>query len=270
MYNYLRMMKKNLLFFTGFFTGRGKNGRDRSQSPLPALKHSPARGLGRGLPLGFALGLNRALLPLLALFLLLLPACQPQSRDSVSAANFTLPSPDKINWTGDKELDLAFLAYSTGKFDEAFRRFSTLHERGDSTATAMLGRCHEQGRGAPVDAEKAMELFKQSARAGNPFGLVYMNYLSESKIQPEKLEAMSQLAQAGNIPAKNIMGVIFESRGDSCNAFSLFEQAAQAGYPPAMRNLARFYREGDCTQQDRAKAEEIENSAYRMGYKLSK
>ena len=237
MYNYSNML--NILFSPFRLSGGGK-------------KNVPA----------FALAL---------LLLLPLAACQPQGKGGGSSAiNFALPTPEKINWTGDKELDLAFLAYSTGKFDEAFKRFSTLHDNGNSTATAMLGRVYEQGRGVAADSEKAMELFKQSVKAGNPFGLIYLNYAQETKLQVEKFDAMNKLAQSGNIPAKNIMGVLFETDGDYCSALKLFEQASKAGYPPALLNLSRFYHEGSCTQPDPAKAKEIENTAYRMGYKLSK
>lgn len=224
-------------------------------------------------PLDLA-GLRGGNLPVLVLALLLLlplAACQPQGKGGASSAvNFALPAPDKVNWTGDKELDLAFLAYSTGKFDEAFKRFSALHDSGNSTATAMLGRAYEQGRGVAPDQEKALELFKKAAEKGDPFGLIYLSHMRESKLQAEKFEAMNKLAQGGNIPAKNIMGVLLETDGDYCNALKLFEQAAKAGYPPAILNLSRFYHEGSCTQPDPAKAREIENTAYRMGYKLSK
>lgn len=221
-------------------------------------------------PLSFREGKKNVLALILALlFVLPLTACQKQG-SAGKTMNFALPSQDKVNWTGDKELDLAFLAYSTGKFDEAFKRFSALDERGDSTATAMLGRLYEQGRGVPADSGKALELFKKSGQAGNPFGLVYMSYMQEDKIGSEKREAMNQLAKGGNIPAENILGVILETEGDNCNALKQFEQASKAGYPPAILNLSRFYYEGKCTQQDSAKAKEIENSAYRMGYKLSK
>ena len=195
-----------------------------------------------------------------------LSACQGKN---TSSANFTLPSANKVNWTGNKELDLAYYAYTTGKFAEAFKGFEQLHQHGNLNATLMLARCYEQGRGVNIDLNKAKALLQQSVQAKEPSAVIYANYSENKKSLPADISALSKIALAGHVPAQNLLGFVYEQQEDNCNAFKEFTKASQAGYPPAIYNISRYYAHGLCTQPNQIKAKELENSAYHMGYKLS-
>ena len=144
---------------------------------------------------------------------------------------------------------------------------------GHPAAEELIGRaCLEA---APQDAVCALENLAAAAAAGRPSAqsvLAWMLVQGTGGRAPDEARAARlylQAARAGDTPAQNNMGEIYESgrgvQSDPAQAADWYRKAAEAGFGPAQFNLGRLYAEGRGVQRDFTQARKWLESAGKAG-----
>lgn len=96
---------------------------------------------------------------------------------------------------------------------------------------------------------------------------------AEPEISPERIEALKQKANQGDVKAQETLGELYQTglygvEKDLFEARDWFEKAVQQGETSAMVNLGSMYLNGDGVPQDYLKAKELFEKAANKG-KLS-
>ena len=99
----------------------------------------------------------------------------------------------------------------------------------------MLGKCHEDGRGVPVNTAEAARLYRVGANLGDP-------------------EAQWRLG-------KCLHGGLLDVPPDLNEAYALFTAAAAQDFAPAIQSLGTMYANGRAVKQDYGKAVELYHRA---------
>lgn len=138
-------------------------------------------------------------------------------------------------------LDRKGLDHDGPEHDElaAFGWFARAAAQGDAEAMNMVGRCHENGWGVPVDLERAAASYRASAEGGDDWGQYnFGNLLFDGRgiaaDRPQALRWFLLAASHGHGRAMNLVARCLEE-GWGCrrsieDAEYWYCQAAQAGY----------------------------------------
>lgn len=120
-----------------------------------------------------------------------------------------------------------------------------------------------EGRGAPKNPRKALEMFKEAAWAGLPdaYGSLGYLYLMGEGVKADAAEALRWLkkgVELGSSLAQNTLGAMY-SNGDGVEkdekeAVRLYKLAAESGLFLAQNNLADAYFRGLGVEEDQAEA----------------
>lgn len=161
-------------------------------------------------------------------------------------------------WTTVPAFDQAMVLNSRRSTEEALAAFTELDAQGVPMGTAMLGRCHEEGRGVPEDSGQALILYMKARDAGDAIGTYHYYRITgkeyEDAAKEELLPLLMRAAGEGNVVAKSLLAHWMFNHPDAKNTWyeregeervSYFEfalkldtEAADAGYPPSQNRLA--------------------------------
>lgn len=106
------------------------------------------------------------------------------------------------------------LLYGTGvarNHGEAFASFTEAAGLGNAKALGMLGRCHEEGWGTPVDGHAARELYRRAAAGGDCWGALNLGLLRFE--DGEQAEAAQHLRHAIALATPNCLATIVDTLG---------------------------------------------------------
>ena len=137
------------------------------------------------------------------------------------------------------EMGTGMAAYEAGNYEQAYKLWLPLAQKGDAHAQFNLGLLYRNGRGV-----------EQNDR--------------------EALIWLSKAAQQGMLDAQYNTGLMYmEGRGVAVSkqeAFQWWELAASKGHAPSQHNLAVLYAYGIATQKDTNKALELWHKAAAQGH----
>ena len=106
------------------------------------------------------------------------------------------------------------LLYGTGvgrNHGEAFASFTVAAGLGHAKALGMLGRCHEEGWGTPVDRAMARTLYRRAAAGGDCWGALNLGLLLFEGGQQD--EAASYLQESVALATPNCLATIIDTLG---------------------------------------------------------
>ena len=127
----------------------------------------------------------------------------------------------------------------------------------------LLARMYETGRGAPVDLDRSLDLYHQSATAGNALsqfnlGLRFYTGKGGTKHLPEAFRWIERSASSGHVPAQEVLGLMYRNgEGVDKNIAKSIEWlslAAQGGNDDAQTLLGLMYLDGTEVTRDHQKA----------------
>lgn len=129
----------------------------------------------------------------------------------------------------------------------AFGWFARAAAQGDAEASNMVGRCHENGWGVPVNLERAAASYHASARGRHDWGQYnYGNLLFDGRgVPPDRPQALRWFllaASQGHGRAMNLLARCLEEgwgcRRDIGEAAYWYERSARSGYFRGQFNYA--------------------------------
>lgn len=165
-------------------------------------------------------------------------------------------------WTGNAELDAAFVVNNAGRYAEAFAMFSDLYKQGLPMAATMLGRYYEDGRAVAHNEAKALALYKEARSKGDALAEYHYlrvksnnNFKNAGAKELERLVAvLTAEAEKGNAPVQTALGSTYRFLSGAGPALSRWtppearrlaqewmRKAAEAGYAPAQYSMRLFY-----------------------------
>jgi hypothetical protein len=106
------------------------------------------------------------------------------------------------------------LLYGTGvgrNHGKAFASFTVAAGLGHAKALGMLGRCHEEGWGTPVDRAMARTLYRRAAAGGDCWGALNLGLLLFEGGQQD--EAASYLQESVALATPNCLATIIDTLG---------------------------------------------------------
>ncbi|KHK93621.1 sporulation protein [Novosphingobium malaysiense] len=136
-------------------------------------------------------------------------------------------------------------AWSDGDYDAAVREWKPLARKGDPDAQFNLAQAYKMGRGVPMDAEKAKELYGKAAahghlQAADIYGLMLFQHGERERAMPY----IKASAERGDPRAQYILGLAHFNgdlaEKDWVRAYALVSLAREAGLPQATRALQQM------------------------------
>lgn len=155
--------------------------------------------------------------------------------------------------------------------DQARVWFERASETGDDDASLTLGIMYEKGAGTAVNHDKAVTLFTKAADAGNTDAMMRLGakLAAGQGIKTDAAKGLGwfEKAVAANAPgARAALASLYETGAgdekaggmakDVKKAFTLYQEAAEAGDLPGFNKVAFFYEKGIGTEANEAKAAE--------------
>ncbi|MBO9463905.1 sel1 repeat family protein [Tropicibacter sp. R15_0] len=142
--------------------------------------------------------------------------------------------------------------------DLAFRLFKAAADQGLAVAKSNLSTMYGNGFGVDFDDDLSAELAKEAARAGSESGKLHPVYdprLLPVEADEQTVKQLTTGAKSGDPVAQFQLAWLLVSTSDVAfeqlqQAEALFRASAEAGYAPAMANLAVMYVEGWALPQD--------------------
>jgi uncharacterized protein len=156
-------------------------------------------------------------------------------------------------------------------------------------ALVALASLYDVGQGVPFDADRAMQLRQQAARAGNSMARSQLDIdaklpgtrdyrrastLTDLKLYPQAIPFARKAAAAGSADGQALLArALHLGQGvgvDKAAALRIYEKATAAGLVDAMRGLAFMYEFGDGVRVDRKKALAYYDQAAAKGSKIAR
>lgn len=225
------------------------------------------------MPGSHRIGLVRWVLPIaLALgaagFMTTAVLANPSVRETVSAA--------KASDVGAQYMAGMMHLFGQGTSQDiptAVRWLQQSAQAGLPQAMVALAALYDVGQGVPFDADRATQLRKQAAAAGNSMARSQLevdarlpgtrdyrraSVLADLKLYPLLFPYARTSAAAGSLEGQELLGRAYHFgwgvRADKAAALRLYEQAAAGGLTQAMRDAAYMYEFGEGVPVDRKKA----------------
>lgn len=154
-------------------------------------------------------------------------------------------------------------------YGNALRSYQGAASKGDPVGLFNLGLIYEEGKGCPVNVEKAKQMYLAAAQKGHPqamrqLGGLYFNGLLGKRDDEKGLMWYKKAAKYGDRDALYQLGLFFETGVatpvNNAEAVNYYQMAADKGHVKAKLALARMYRHGIGVAKDPAKAEKIYQS----------
>ena len=152
-----------------------------------------------------------------------------------------------IHGVAEAQVRLGRTLLERGDHAGALRWFGHAARLGDADAMNMVGRCHENGWGAPKGEAEAAAWYRRSAEAGHDWGEYnYAHMLFDGRGLPQDPAGAyhwySRAAERGHARAMNLVGRCLEAgwgvAADRVAAEAWYERSARAGYFRAQYNHA--------------------------------
>ncbi|RUP46759.1 LOW QUALITY PROTEIN: hypothetical protein BC936DRAFT_146554 [Jimgerdemannia flammicorona] len=121
---------------------------------------------------------------------------------------------------------------------------------GGGRVVVLLGKCYALGIGVPQDQEKALELYRKAAGAGDAYAEYMLGICHRTGMMGFQTDLHSADCHRPRLPSGSPTG----AAKDKAKANEWFLMAAENGSVIAMLSLAENYDKGDGIQQDHAKA----------------
>lgn len=148
-------------------------------------------------------------------------------------------------------------------YHHAFASYKLAVDQKDPIAKFDLGLIYEQGKGYPVNFDKAKVQYQEAADLGHRASMVrlanlYFNGLSGQRDEQQALEWYKKAAALGDRNALYQLGLLSETgvamEFNFSDALRYYEQASEKGNAKASLALARIYQFGLGVVQDKQKA----------------
>ena len=150
-----------------------------------------------------------------------------------------------------KELKAAKDALKEKKFEDAVKSLQSASDKDESEATLLLAFCYGEGKGVEKDEDKAKDLVKKAADAGNVKAkfLSLMEELDHSEKEPDEaakkqlkdLNAeLKKLAEAGDADAMALYALSLGATLDSLEDLAKVMEEAQKWADKAKENGSFF------------------------------
>lgn len=159
------------------------------------------------------------------------------------------------------DVELCEIAYNAEKFSEAYPMCLKAAEAGDALAQKNVGHMLANGRGIPIDEEKAAVWYTKSAAQGNAraqanLAIMYQQGHGVAKNENEAarlfqlaIDGFRKSAERGDKEAQFSLGRIYDySEGvfkDTVQGFYWLKKAADQGVPDAQSIIGEKYESGD-------------------------
>lgn len=137
-------------------------------------------------------------------------------------------------------------------------------DAGDAVARYQLGRAYETGQGAPQNAAKAIQLYRQAADAGYGPAMIDLGWFyqhGEHGLPHDPAQALSlytQAADQGLAQGPHNLAVMYDQGGgipeDNAQAAAWYTRAANTGHARAQLNLGVMLAQGEGIPRDLASA----------------
>ncbi len=177
---------------------------------------------------------------------------------------WTAPQPDYAqakNWYGKAQEQYAPAAVALGflydtvedNYEQAKLGYELGAKANDPVSKYNLGLIYEKGKGEPVNAAKAKDLYLQAAEDGHTQAMVqlagfYFNGIAGPRDHQQALNWYRKAAEKGDRDALYQLGLMSETgvgtKLDFDDSIKYYEQSAQKGDAKAMMALARMYQYG--------------------------
>lgn len=189
----------------------------------------------------------------LASTLLAVPAIAQSS--GPDGGRVTTPAPDSVSPErfSERPADLAYGAYQRGLYITALNLATPLALQGDPAAQTLVAELYSRGFGVRRDMVTAMEWYEKAAEQKVPEALFQLAMIlldggEELGDQERAYTLMQEAADAGNRMAQFNFAQMTVSRDPSAagmeKAISYYEKAAQAGLADAQYAMAQAYELG--------------------------
>lgn len=113
------------------------------------------------------------------------------------------------------------------------------HEKGSGKASYNLGYMYMHGKGLPIDISKGHQYYQIAAERKYLYAINYMGTFEYDKGNFDKAIEWYGLASDSAEPL-NMIGVIYENKGDRATALRFYEKSASLGCTIAMVNSGRI------------------------------
>ncbi len=159
-------------------------------------------------------------------------------------------------------------------YQQALVSYQHAADQHDPIGQFDLGLIYEEGKGRPVDFEKAKELYQQAADNGHSKAMVqlaglYFNGSLGSRDESEALVWYKKAAELGDRDALYELGLLSETGVamplDFSEAIRYYQQASDKGNAKAMLALARIYQYGLGVPKDNQRAEAMYKELAKLG-----
>ncbi|GAA4129264.1 tetratricopeptide repeat protein [Actinomadura keratinilytica] len=148
-----------------------------------------------------------------------------------------------------------------GDAETALRYWTLAAQRRHPAAQRGLGHLYAAGKGVERDVEKAAELFRPAALAGDQFAMynLALLHLREERLagsmsRDELVSLLEGAADKGLAEAATELGNLLAKEDRDEEALRWYLRAAHAGYPEAMYVAGCWYRDGYGTEPDPVQA----------------
>jgi enhanced entry protein EnhC len=134
-------------------------------------------------------------------------------------------------------------------YDAAFKGYQRAAVAGDARGQFNTGLMYEEGKGRPVDRDKAIDLYLKAAEQGHAQAMVQLAGLYFSAGESQKAQHWyKKSADLGNRDALYHLGLLSETgiatKLDYANALQYYQQSSDKGDANATLALARMYQYG--------------------------
>jgi TPR repeat protein len=151
------------------------------------------------------------------------------------------------------EMSDGLAAYKAGHYEEAYKLWRPLAEKGDANAQYNLGLLYRNGRGVEQNDREALIWFSKAAQQGMldaqyNTGLMYMEGRGVAVSKLEAFEWWKLAASKGHAPSQHNLAVLYAygiaTRKNVNKAIELWTMSANQGYKGARKALYKIYSEG--------------------------
>lgn len=164
--------------------------------------------------------------------------------------------------TNKANVDQAVEFFNQKQYDKAFPLLLNSAKAGNSEAQFVLGLCYRNGKGVPIDLDKAITWYTKAAEqniVGAQHNLGNLYRYSDKKNPKKAVHWYRKAAEQGLDRAQYSLGLVY-SKGDGVpqnpkEAARWFKKAAEQDYMNAQYSLAIRYDDGNGVQKDKKEAE---------------
>lgn len=167
---------------------------------------------------------------------------------------------------GRFKFELARALYADGQYQKAEEQLVQAKDQGHVRAAQLLGRFYQLGLNGKADPARAVPLFEQGAKVGDPYAQYSLAraLLAGNGVKPDVERGMALLvkaAESGHTYAMNQLGGEYKFgrniKADPSRSAAFFQESTDRGDVWGMVNLGLLYRDGVGVAKDGKRAMEL-------------